>query len=284
LGSRKNKLAYLDQLTENVAMTIKLKLSPQEIWQRITAEARVSATAEPNFANYFATTILDYNDLGTALSNHLARKLASAAATKPMLQEIMQAVFAKEPIMAMVARDIQAIVDRDSACNLYSSPFLYFKGFLSLQAYRAAHELWLQGRTSLALLLQHRISITFAVDIHPAAIIGSGVMIDHATGLVIGETAVIEDSVSIMQSVTLGGTGKDSGDRHPKIRKGVLIGPGATILGNIDIGEGAMVAAASVVLKNVAAHKVVAGVPAVEVGDLKEANPAKAMNHYFSAK
>ena len=265
-------------------MTIKLKLSPQEIWQRITAEARVSATAEPNFANYFATTILDYNDLGTALSNHLARKLASAAATKPMLQEIMQAVFAKEPIMAMVARDIQATVDRDSACDLYSSPFLYFKGFLSLQAYRAAHELWLQGRTSLALLLQHRISITFAVDIHPAAIIGSGVMIDHATGLVIGETAVIEDSVSIMQSVTLGGTGKDSGDRHPKIRKGVLIGPGATILGNIDIGEGAMVAAASVVLKNVAAHKVVAGVPAVEVGDLKEAIPAKAMNHYFSAK
>jgi len=265
-------------------MKTKLKLTTQEIWQKITAEAKASAAAEPNLANYFANTILNHSDLGTALSSYLAQKLASTAATAPMLQEIMQEVFAKEPIIIMVARDIQATVDRDSACDLYSSPFLYFKGFLSLQAYRAAHELWLQGRTSLALLLQHRISITFAVDIHPAAIIGSGVMIDHATALVIGETAVIEDSVSIMQSVTLGGTGKDSGDRHPKIRKGVLIGPGATILGNIDIGEGAMVAAASVVLKNVAAHKVVAGVPAVEVGDLKDDSPAKAMNHYFSAK
>ncbi|MDC0172576.1 serine O-acetyltransferase [Gammaproteobacteria bacterium] len=265
-------------------MKTKLRLSPQEIWQKITAETTAAAATEPNLANYFANTILNHKDLGAALSSYLAKKLASAAATAPMLQDIMQEIFAKEPIITMVARDIQATVDRDSACNLYSSPFLYFKGFLSLQAYRAAHELWLQGRTSLALLLQHRISITFAVDIHPAAIIGSGVMIDHATALVIGETAVIEDSVSIMQSVTLGGTGKDSGDRHPKIRKGVLIGPGATILGNIDIGEGAMVAAASVVLKNVAAHKVVAGVPAVEVGDLKDDNPAKAMNHYFSAK
>ena len=265
-------------------MNSKLKLSPNEIWQCIIDEAKVSAIAEPNFAEYFANTILNYEDLGAALSNHLAKKLASAAATSPMLKDIMQTIFADKEIIAMVARDIQATVDRDSACNLYSSPFLYFKGFLSLQAYRAAHELWLQGRTSLALLLQHRISITFAVDIHPAAVIGSGVMIDHATGLVIGETAVVEDSVSIMQSVTLGGTGKDSGDRHPKIRKGVLIGPGATILGNIDIGEGAMVAAASVVLKSVAAHKVVAGVPAVEVGDLTEDSPAKGMNHYFVTK
>ncbi len=265
-------------------MNSKLKLSPEEIWQCITDEAKVSAIAEPNFAEYFANTILLYEDLGAALSNHLARKLASAAATAPMLKEIMQTIFADKEIITMVARDIQATVDRDSACNLYSSPFLYFKGFLSLQAYRAAHQLWLQGRTSLALLLQHRISIAFAVDIHPAAVIGSGVMIDHATGLVIGETAVVEDSVSIMQSVTLGGTGKDSGDRHPKIRRGVLIGPGATILGNIDIGEGAMVAAASVVLKSVAAHKVVAGVPAVEVGDLTEDSPAKGMNHYFVTK
>ena len=133
----------------------------------------------------------------------------------------------------------------------------------------------------MALLLQHRISVTFAVDIHPAAMIGSGVMIDHATGLVIGETAVVDDSVSIMQSVTLGGTGKDIGDRHPKIRKGVLIGPGATILGNIEIGEGAMVAASSVVLKAVAPHKIVAGVPAVEVGDVDFDQPSNGMDHYF---
>jgi serine O-acetyltransferase len=265
-------------------MNSKTVLSAEEIWHHITNEAKVGAAAEPNFADYFAKTILDYEDLGAALSNHLAKKLASAAATAPMLKEIMQGIFADKVIIAKVSRDIQATVARDSACDLYSSPFLYFKGFLSLQAYRAAHELWLQGRTSLALLFQHRISISFAVDIHPAAIIGSGVMIDHATGLVIGETAVVEDSVSIMQSVTLGGTGRDSGDRHPKIRKGVLIGPGATILGTIDIGEGAMVAAASVVLKSVAPHKVVAGVPAVEVRDIAEGSSARGINHYFVAR
>jgi serine O-acetyltransferase len=163
-----------------------------------------------------------------------------------------------------------------SICN-----FLYFKGFLALQSYRAAHQLWLEDRRSLALLLQYRISLKFAVDIHPAAQIGHGLMIDHATGLVIGETAVVEDSVSIMQSVTLGGTGKVSGDRHPKIRKGVLIGPGAKILGNIEIAEGAMVAASSVVLKSVPAHAIVAGVPALVIADARSKEPSQSMDHYF---
>jgi serine O-acetyltransferase len=180
-----------------------------------------------------------------------------------------------------VAADIAATVDRDSACTLYLTPFLYFKGFLALQAYRVAHQLWNEERQSLALLVQYRISLIFAVDIHPAAVIGSGILIDHATGLVIGETAVIEDCVSIMQSVTLGGTGKVSGDRHPKIRKGVLLGPGAKILGNIEVGEGAMVAASSVVLKAVPAHAVVAGVPAAVVGDTRCDEPSQAMDHYF---
>jgi serine O-acetyltransferase len=274
----------LSPLKKNSVMKPQTVLSTGEIWHQITNEVTTGPAAEPNFADYFAKTILDYEDLGAALSNHLAEKLASAAATAPMLKEIMQGIFADKTVIAKVSRDIQATVARNSACDLYSSTFLYFKGFLSLQAYRAAHELWRQGRTSLALLLQHRISISFAVDIHPAAIIDSGVMIDHSTGLVIGETVIVEDSVSIMQSVTLGGTGKDRGDRHPKIRKGVLIGPGTTILGNIYIGESAIVAAASVVLKSVAAHKVVAGVPAVEVRDIAEGSSARGINHYFVAR
>ena len=262
-------------------MKPEITLLSDKVWHHILDEARTTATEEPHLRDYLVSTLLNHDNLNTALSHHLANKLASIAAPASMLRTIMSDIFSDPDVLNKVARDIQATVDRDSACTLYSSPFLYFKGFLSLQAYRAAHHLWTQGKTSMALLLQHRISVTFAVDIHPAAMIGSGVMIDHATGLVIGETAVVDDSVSIMQSVTLGGTGKDIGDRHPKIRKGVLIGPGATILGNIEIGEGAMVAASSVVLKAVAPHTIVAGVPAVAVGDVNFDQPSKVMNHYF---
>jgi serine O-acetyltransferase len=252
-----------------------------KVWHNILAEAQATAHAEPVMENYLKSTIMNHGNLGSALSFHLSQKLASTSFPAMMLRDIMDDAFKDPTIVEQAARDIQATVDRDSACKLYSSPFLYFKGFLSLQAYRVAHQLWNQGRTSLALLLQHRISMTFAVDIHPGAKIGSGLMIDHATGLVIGETAVVEDSVSIMQSVTLGGTGKEAGDRHPKIRKGVLIGPGAKILGNIEVGEGAMVAAASVVLKDVHAHDVVAGVPAKRVGKVDFDQPSKIMDHYF---
>jgi serine O-acetyltransferase len=252
---------------------------PLEIWERIYSEANLSAKSEPILAEYLQNTILNFNNLGSALSAHLAAKLASISAPASMLESVLRVSFSDPKILNMIAQDIQATVNRDSACNLFSSPFLYFKGFLALQTYRASHLLWTEGKTSMALLLQHRVSVAFAVDIHPGAVIGSGVMIDHATGLVIGETAVVEDSVSIMQSVTLGGTGKDSGDRHPKIRKGVLIGPGATILGNIEVGEGAMVAAASVVLKPVKPHTVVAGVPAVEVGKADFEVPSEAMVH-----
>ncbi|MDG1474202.1 MAG: serine O-acetyltransferase [Porticoccaceae bacterium] len=251
------------------------------IWQKIVAEATAAALAEPLLAPYFAESILNHQNFGAALSAQLCSKLASTAATEEMLGEVLGPIFADKNLLIKVAKDIEATVDRDSACTLYSTVLLYFKGFLSLQAYRAAHALWLEGRTSLALLLQHRISICFAVDIHPAADIGCGIMIDHATGLVVGETAVIEDAVSIMQLVTLGGTGKDGGDRHPKIRKGALIGPGATILGNIDVGEGAMVSAASVVLKDVNAHTVVAGVPATQIGTLETGFAAKKMNQWL---
>lgn len=179
--------------------------------------------------------------------------------------------------------DLHAVSERDSACCSQVTPLLYFKGFHALQAYRVAHWLWQQGRKSLALFLQNRISAVFAVDIHPAARIGKGIMFDHATGIVIGETAVVGDMVSIMQSVTLGGTGKEAGDRHPKVSNGVLIGAGAKILGNITVGECAKVGAGSVVLKDVPARAVVAGVPAKIIGDNLCGQPAQEMDHHIDA-
>ena len=269
----------------NTASSAPLTATPikgsDSIWQQIRSEAQAAATDEPALANFFNATVLSHSSLGSALSYYLASKLASDEVPQAMLRNLMDRAFSTTDIINAAAADIAATVDRDSACTLYLTPFLYFKGFLALQAYRAAHQLWNEERQSLALLVQYRISLIFAVDIHPAAVIGSGILIDHATGLVIGETAVIEDCVSIMQSVTLGGTGKVSGDRHPKIRKGVLIGPGAKILGNIEVGEGAMVAASSVVLKAVPAHAVVAGVPATVVGDTRCDEPSQAMDHYF---
>lgn len=256
--------------------------TPSEIWQKICVEAQIAAMDEPVLAGFLQTTILNHDNLGKALSYHLASKLDSSATPILMLRDTFAKAFAHHDIAAQIALDISATFHRDSACSQYISPFLYYKGFLALQSYRAAHNLWMQGHQSLALLLQHQVSLKFAVDIHPAARIGAGVMLDHATGLVVGETAVIEDCVSIMQSVTLGGTGKESGDRHPKIRRGVLIGPGAKILGNIDVGEGAMVAASSVVLKPVPPHAVVAGVPAAIIGRVDCDEPSKAMNHYFN--
>ena len=258
-----------------------LSNQPDAIWQHIYAEALTAAQDERLLTNFLQESVLNHSSMAQALSHYLAQKLASNAVPVAVLQEVAASAFAEPSILHAAASDIKATVDRDSACNAYLTPFLYYKGFLALQSYRVAHHLWHAGSHSLARLLQYRISLTFAVDIHPAAKIGSGVMIDHATGLVIGETAVVEDSVSIMQSVTLGGTGKASGDRHPKIGKGVLIGPGAKILGNIVVGEGAMVAASSVVLKAVPAHAIVAGVPASVIADTRYDQPAQSMDHYF---
>ena len=251
------------------------------VWQKIVDEVSLTIKDEPMLAGFLQSTVLDHSNMGESLGYHLASKLANQAIPFATLLPLFNEIFASKEILYAASRDIQATVDRDSACSVYSTPFLYFKGFLALQAYRVTHQLWHKGSQSLALMLQHSISTHFAVDIHPAAKIGSGILIDHATGLVIGETAVVEDSVSIMQSVTLGGTGKESGDRHPKIRQGVLLGPGAKILGNIDIGEGSMVAASSVVLKSVPAHSIIAGVPAEVVGKADVNEPSKVMNHYF---
>lgn len=250
------------------------------LWQAIRNETEAEAGREPILASFLHATILNHDTLEAALSFHLAHKLDSATASALLVREVIEEALRSDPAIGDAIRcDIRAVRERDSACPGFSVPFLYFKGFHALQAYRVAHWLWGQGRESLALFFQNRISGEFGVDIHPAARIGCGIMLDHATGLVIGETAVVGDNVSIMQSVTLGGTGKENGDRHPKVGNGVLLSAGAIVLGNIRIGDGALVAAGSVVLKDVEPHTVVAGVPAKVVGTPCCAQPALEMNH-----
>lgn len=253
------------------------------VWETIQRETREQAANEPALASFLHATILNHDTLEGALSYHLAQKLACSAISALQVREIIEQALASDPSIGIAVRaDIKAVFDRDSACNEYCLPFLYFKGFQALQCYRVAHWLWQRGRFALAYFFQSHITITFGVDIHPAAHLGKGIMLDHATGIVIGETTVVEDNVSIMQAVTLGGTGKECGDRHPKVRRGVLISAGATVLGNIEIGEGAKIGAGSVVLKPVAAHTTVAGVPAEVVGKPRSDSPALDMNHEFS--
>lgn len=238
-----------------------------DLWQKIRDEAQGLVEHEPLLASFFHATIIGHNDLRGALSFLLASKLADEVVSAVALREIIeQAYGADGQLIDAACADIQAVCTRDPAVEHYSTVLLYLKGYQALQAYRVAHWMWLQGRRSLALYIQSRVSSIFQVDIHPAARIGFGVMFDHATGIVIGETCVIENDVSILQSVTLGGTGKESGDRHPKIRQGVMIGAGTKILGNIEVGECARVGAGSVVLEPVPAHTTVVGVPARVVG------------------
>ena len=250
-----------------------------DIWQSIRNETLQQAQEEPILASFFHATILNHASLEDALSFHLANKLDSPAASAMQIREVVEEAHFNDANLASAMRaDLMAILERDSACDSVSTAFLFFKGFHALQAHRVGHWLWNNNRRELALFLQNRISVVFGVDIHPAAKIGEGIMLDHATGIVMGETAVVEDNVSIMQSVTLGGTGKESGDRHPKIRAGVMIGPGSKILGNIEIGTGAKVCAGSVVLKPVEAHTVVTGVPAKVVATLEDEQPAMDMD------
>lgn len=252
------------------------------VWERILDETSRHASDEPILASFLHATILNHSRLELALSFHLANQLDSATASSLLLREVMlEAMESDASIRDAVRADLQAVEDRDSACHELYIPFLYFKGFHSLQTHRVAHWLWNRGRESLALFFQNRMSSKFGVDIHPAARLGSGIMLDHATGLVIGETAVVGNNVSILQSVTLGGTGKVEGDRHPKICDGVLISAGAKILGNICVGEGAKVGAGSVVLEPVPPHTTVAGVPAKVVGRPTSDQPALEMDHDF---
>ncbi len=249
------------------------------VWNALRDEAAEQARVEPMLGSFYHAIILNHDNLCSALSFHLANKLDSATVPALLIREIIEEALAQEPeILEAVCADIEATRDRDPAVNNCLTPFLYLKGFHALQSYRVAHRLWNQGRQSMALFLQNQISVVFGVDIHPAAQIGKGIMLDHATGIVIGETAVVEDDVSILQGVTLGGTGKECGDRHPKVRSGVLISAGAKVLGNIEIGEGAKIGAGSVVLRPVPPHTTVVGVPAKEVGGPLTGKPALDMN------
>lgn len=250
------------------------------IWQKIREETRIALADEPILASFMHATILHHEELECALSYHLANQLDSPSASSMMLREVfLEAFSSDEDIRHAIREDLDAVLERDSACHEYYLPFLYFKGFQALQTHRVAHWLWRQGRHSLALFLQSCMSQKLGVDIHPAAQFGKGILLDHATGLVVGETAVVGNKVSILQSVTLGGTGKTDGDRHPKIGDGVLISAGAKILGNITVGEGAKVGSGSVVLKDVPPHTTVAGVPARVVGVPTSDNPALDMDH-----
>ena len=253
------------------------------IWNELRLEAERDADQEKVLASFLYAAVLNHKRFEEALSFHLAAKLASATIHSITLRDVMVAAHDDDPTIADCAiADLEAVRQRDAACRGYSQPFLYFKGFHALQAYRIAHYLWNNGRHALALQLQSRISEMFSVDIHPGARIGRGIMIDHATGLVVGETAVVEDDVSLMHGVTLGGTGKQGGDRHPKVRRGSLIGVGASVLGNIEIGEGAWVGGSSVVLQTVPPHTTVVGIPAKTVGRCRVDQPGKEMNQNFA--
>lgn len=254
-----------------------------DVWAEIRREAQQASIDEPVLASFYHVTILNHINFADAIGFHLANKLDSQALPAMILREVFEEAMAADRAIEQAMRaDICAHRERDPACNRYYIPFLFFKGYHALQSWRIAHWLWLQGRNSLALYFQNQISESFDVDIHPGARIGSGIMIDHATGVVIGETTVIEDNVSMLHSVTLGGSGCTKTDRHPKIRRGVLIGVGAKILGNIEIGEGAKIGAGSVVLEPVAPHTTVAGVPARPIGRPKGDEPALDMDHHLN--
>ena len=233
------------------------------IWEKIRSEAAADAQAEPMLASFLYSVVLNHRRLEDALSFILASKLGSPTVPAVSLRDLIDDAFTNDPYIGVAMRaDIEAVCTRDPACRGHSVPLLYFKGFHAIQSYRVAHYYWEQERVSLALYLQSRISEVFAVDIHPGARLGKALLFDHATSVVIGETAVVEDDFSMLHEVTLGGTGKAGGDRHPKVRKGVMIGAGAKVLGNVVIGEGAKIGAGSVVLEDVPPHCTVAGVPA----------------------
>jgi serine O-acetyltransferase len=255
------------------------------IFSRIRSEAEESVAREPEFASLLVASVLNHETLESAVVHRVATRLDHADMSSDLIRQTYLEFIARDPSIGEAFRaDIIAVADRDPACMRLIEPLLYFKGFHALQTHRLAHALWKAGRRDFALWLQSRASEVFQTDINPAARIGKGIFLDHATGLVVGQTCVIEDDVSILHGVTLGGTGKERGDRHPKIRKGVLIGAGAKIIGNIEVGHCARIAAGSVVLSPVPHNKTVAGVPARVVGEAGCAEPARSMDQILAEK
>jgi len=255
------------------------------IFSRIRLEAEETVRKEPELAGFFMASVLNHETLESAIVHRVAARLDHHDVGGDLIRQTYQEIISRDPSIGEAFRaDLIAVADRDPACMRFIEPLLYFKGFHALQCHRLAHALWKAGRRDFALWLQSRASEVFQTDINPAARIGKGVFLDHATGLVVGQTCVIEDDVSILHGVTLGGTGKERGDRHPKIRRGVLIGAGAKVIGNIEVGYCARIAAGSVVLSPVPHNKTVAGVPARVVGEAGCAEPARSMDQILAEK
>lgn len=237
------------------------------LWQAIRAEALAAVRAEPLLASYLHRALLSHPNFESALVHNLSEQLGNAVVSALTIRQVFEQTLAAAPeIAAKARRDVRAYYERDPACDRYLMPLLYFKGFHALQVHRSAHQLWQSGRRALALYLQNQCSERFGVDIHPAAVIGGGIMIDHATGVVIGETARVGDDVSLLHGVTLGGTGCHGGDRHPLVGAGVLISAGAKLIGRIEIGANARIGAGSLVLDPVPPGATAVGVPAQVVG------------------
>jgi len=255
---------------------------PDLVWDRLRAEAEEMVAGEPALSSFIYAAVLSHTTLEDVVIHRVASCLDHHDVPADLVRRTYEQALADQPDLGQMFRaDIAAVYERDPASGRMIQPVLYFKGFAAIQVHRLAHWLWNHGRRDFAAYLQSQSSALLGVDIHPAARFGRGIMLDHATGIVIGETAVVDDDVSILQGVTLGGTGKETGERHPKIRRGVMIGAGATILGNIEVGEGARVAAGSVVLRAVPAHKTVAGIPSRVVGDAGHDQPARTMDQIF---
>ncbi|CAN5285537.1 serine O-acetyltransferase [soil metagenome] len=253
------------------------------VWSRLRREAEAAIAAEPSLGSLIVASVINQPSFEAAVSHRVAARLGHPAVAADLIEQAFAEALAADDSVAQGMRaDVLAVLDRDPACYRVLEPVLFFKGFHALQCHRLAHWLWRQDRRDFALYLQSRASEVFQTDINPAAVIGKGIFLDHATGLVVGETAVIEDDVSMLHSVTLGGTGKQGGDRHPKIRKGVLLGAGAKILGNIEVGQCSRVAAGSVVLASVPRNKTVAGVPAKVVGEAGCAEPSRSMDQILT--
>jgi serine O-acetyltransferase len=257
----------------------------ENLWMQLRSEAERLCEDEEGLRTLVDDVVLSRGSFSEALSVRLSRRLAREDMPREIIEPLIADIFEKnEHIAHACSRDLLAMFERDPACFSPLEPLLFFKGFMALSTYRVSHQLWQDGRRWLALYLQSISSEVFSTDIHPAAQIGCGILLDHATSFVVGETAIIEDDVSILHEVTLGGTGKSTGNRHPIIRSGVLIGAGAKILGRVEIGTHAKVGAGSVVLNDVPPHTTVAGVPAIVVGEARESNPAMEMNQNLDCR